>query len=113
MAMARSQARPAPEPERCAALHLFPQERADNDVPATQPGQGETLVGYVQMLRDSGIGLVEQFRAAKGGEDAARIWHLAIDTCVAMLESDDSRVFNRGVQFCLGLAREQTSTGRA
>lgn len=108
MAQAPAQARSASESNRCTPLRLVPEDAADHAAASSQPGQGESLVGYLKMLRDAGIGLVEQFRAARGCDDAAKIRHIALDTCVAMLKSDDRREFNHGVQFCLALMREQT-----
>lgn len=108
MAIAQAQAKSASENERRTPLRLVTQGAANHAAVSTQPGQGESLAGRLKMLRDAGIGLVEQFRAARDHEDAAKIRQIALDTCVAMLESDDRREFNRGVQFCLALVREQT-----
>lgn len=108
MAIAQAQAKSTSGNERCTPLRLVPQDAADHAAVSTQPGQGESLAGRLKMLRDAGIGLVEQFRTARDCDDDAKIRQIALDTCVAMLESDDTREFNRGVQFCLALVREQT-----
>ena len=76
------------------------------------PGLDESTLTLLQVIRDAGMGLVEQFRATQGAEGRAALWGLAFKTCKKLIASDDRRDVSRGISFCLALLRANNEQHR-